>query len=107
MDGPIPHSGGSYLEKMSRTGPFLGRSRRSVTRGGPCPLPSRERPLALPLDRGRGVAFFACARWCTTARCGPGAEGRDLLCTRRSPGLTTPLRTLTPQASRERDLLAR
>ena len=47
--------------------------------GGPCPLPSRERPLALPLDRGRGVAFFARARWCTTARCWTGGGGPQTL----------------------------
>ena len=49
----------------------------SVARGVR-PLRSRERPLALPLDRGRGVAFFACA---AVHRRAPwtGGGGRNLV----------------------------
>src|SRR3954462_3752240 len=34
-----------------------------------------------------------------------GGGGRNLLCTRRSPGLTTAARALTPKAPGQRDLL--
>ncbi len=91
----------------------LGRRRDNKSHvDGLSPLRSRERPLALPLDRGRGVAFFAARETVAgPARraAGPGAEvPANPLGTPRSPRPNDAGRdALSAQAAGQRDLSRR
>ena len=86
-----PRLNRSHGEKAPKMSLFLCRCAIRATRGCASPLRSRQRPLALPLDRGRGVALYSCDVRAVVhhrATMDRGRRAADSLCTRSVRALT-------------------
>src|SRR3954471_24837880 len=93
------------LGKVSRTGPFpMQKDEIGHTPTSASATFARATPRSTA-GPGAGGRLPCCARWYQPRAFWTGGGGRNLLCTRRSPGLTTASRALTAKAPGQRDLL--